>query len=99
LSYDNAGEAGIPIIVISRKLAARLLPLGDLAEYEGFADIRKIKDSPDGGAPSTGPGMPRPLQLRTHVPLLKLDLSVDVARRESPSFNVVGILPGSDPES
>jgi len=98
LSYDNAGEAGIPIIVISRKLAARLLPLGDLAEYEGFADIRKIKDSPDGGAPSTGPGMPRPLQLRTHVPLLKLDLSVDVARRESPSFNVVGILPGSDPK-
>ena len=98
LSYDNAGEAGIPIIVISRKLAARLLPLGDLAEYEGYADIRKIKDSPDGGAPSTGPGMPRPLQLRTHVPSLKLDLSVDVARRESPSFNVVGILPGSDPK-
>ncbi|HEY3105070.1 MAG TPA: M20/M25/M40 family metallo-hydrolase, partial [Pyrinomonadaceae bacterium] len=98
LSYDNAGEAGIPILVISRALAARLLPLGNLSEYEAFADIRRIKDSPDGGSQSSGPGMPRPLLLRTNVPSLTVDLSIDVERRESPSFNVVGILPGSDPK-
>jgi len=98
LSYDNAGEAGIPIIVISRALAARLLPLGNLSEYEAFADIRRIKDSTDGGSQSSKPGMPRPLLLRTNVPSLTVDLSIDVERRESPSFNVVGILPGSDPK-
>src|SRR5207253_1375479 len=27
-----------------------------------------------------------------------LNLSIDVVRRESPSFNVIGILPGSDPK-
>lgn len=98
LSYDNAGEAGIPIIVISRKLAGTLLSVGKLSEYEAFADLRKITDSPDGGSQSTEPGMPRPLLLRTNVPSIKLDLSVEVARRESPSFNVVGILPGTDPK-
>ncbi|HEY8203238.1 MAG TPA: M20/M25/M40 family metallo-hydrolase [Pyrinomonadaceae bacterium] len=98
LSYDNAGEAGIPILVISRALAARLLPLGNLSEYEASADIRRIKDSPDGGSQSSEPGMPRPLLLRTNVPSLTVDLSIDVERRESPSFNVVGILPGSDPK-
>src|SRR6185295_86691 len=30
------------------------------------------------------------------VPHLRLDLSVNVVRRDSPSFNVVGILDGSD---
>ncbi|HEV8588278.1 MAG TPA: M20/M25/M40 family metallo-hydrolase [Pyrinomonadaceae bacterium] len=98
LSYDNAGEAGIPILVISRALAARLLPLGNLSEYEAFADIRRIKDSTDGGSQSSEPGMPRPLLLRTNVPSLTVDLSIDVDRRESPSFNVVGILPGRDPK-
>jgi hypothetical protein len=98
LSYDNVGEGGIPIIVVSRQLAARLLPLGPLSEYEAFADLRKITGSPDGGSQSTEAGMPRPLKLRTHVPSLKVDLSVDVTRRESPSHNVIGILPGSDPK-
>ncbi len=98
LAYDNAGEAGLPVILISRKLAAHLLPLGKLSEYEAFADLRKITGTPDGGSKSSEPGMPRPLQLRTHVPSFQVDLSVNVVRRESPSYNVVGMLPGSDPK-
>ena len=96
LSYDNAGEAGIPIVLISRPLAARLLSLGKLSEYEAAADIRRIKNPSEESLQS--PGMPRPLLLRTHVPALKVDLSLDVARRESPSHNVIGVLPGSDPK-
>src|SRR5882724_10509085 len=34
LSYDNAGEAGIPVLVISRPLAQKLLALGSLSEYQ-----------------------------------------------------------------
>src|SRR5262249_48313727 len=42
LAYDNSGEAGIPVIVISRKLAALLLDSkSDLTDYEALADSRK----------------------------------------------------------
>src|SRR5688572_30197903 len=40
LSYDNAGEAGIPVVVISRKLATSLL--GNLSDYEKGADVRTL---------------------------------------------------------
>lgn len=82
LTYDNAGEAGIPIAVISRQTASRVL--GDVAAFEKIADARTSATS--NGNPnrrsSTGRG---------------LNISVDVLRREFPSFNVIGILPGSDP--
>jgi Zn-dependent M28 family amino/carboxypeptidase len=39
LSYDNAGEAGIPVLVISRPLAQNLLA-GSLSEYQAAADAR-----------------------------------------------------------
>src|SRR6185295_4604967 len=83
LSYDNAGEAGIPVVVISRNLAAKLLgaPNKDLSAYEQFADARNLDDSKD----------------QRHIPGLRLDLSTNVIRRESPSTNVIGILDGSDP--
>ncbi|MDX6384740.1 MAG: hypothetical protein QOK48_2313 [Blastocatellia bacterium] len=84
LSYDNSGEAGIPVVVISRPLAARLLGSRDqLADFEDAADSRKVASRPD---------------LRLSVRGPKLDLSVNVVRRESPSFNVVGVLPGTDPK-
>src|ERR1041385_8107970 len=93
LSYDNAGEAGIPVLVISRQLAARILETSgvSLKDYERMADLRTAKPS-DGGTFSL-PGLMRlPVQHRD------LSLKVDVVRRESPSFNVVGILPGTDPK-
>src|SRR5215831_2414891 len=81
LSYDNAGEAGIPIAAISQRLAAKLLGTMDhsLAEYRKAADAR-----------STASELRLPSGHRT------LSFDVNVIRRESPSFNVVGVLPGSD---
>jgi hypothetical protein len=78
LSYDNAGEAGIPVVVISRKLGAKILGK-ELSFYEQIADARK----PSERIPFAG---------------IKLDLTTEVNRRLAPSFNVVGILPGSDPK-
>ncbi|HEX7721696.1 MAG TPA: M20/M25/M40 family metallo-hydrolase [Pyrinomonadaceae bacterium] len=76
LSYDNAGEAGLPVVVISRSVAATLLGGAEgLSAYEKSAKART-----------------------NNLPIPKgVSLTVDVIRRESPSFNVVGILPGSDP--
>jgi len=77
LTYDNAGEAGIPVAVISTQTAAWIL--GDLNALKAVADARTRAGSP----PQIGHG---------------LNLIVDVQRHESPSFNVVGILPGNDPK-
>jgi hypothetical protein len=82
LSYDNAGEAGIPVVVISRQLAVSLL--GNLSNYQAFADARTLDKA--------GIGLRSPSRYGS------IELTTDVIRRESPSFNVIGILPGSDPK-
>jgi hypothetical protein len=79
LTYDNAGEAGIPVLVISQNLASKLL--GTLSEYQKSADAKSATATSELRSPSGH---------RT------LSFEVNVIRRESPSFNVVGILPGSD---
>jgi aminopeptidase YwaD len=80
LAYDNTGEAGIPVMVISRQLAGKLLG-SQLAGFEKAADARR----------ATG-------ESRLPVRGLKLDFATNVVRRETPSFNVIGVLPGSDPK-
>src|SRR6185436_20772541 len=44
LSYDNAGEAGIPVIVIPPRTAASILRAKDvnLIEYQAVADARRF---------------------------------------------------------
>jgi len=77
LSYDNAGEAGIPVILGSRTAGATIL-----GGNESLAQFEK----------SVGPGL-------VTLPIPKtIKLTVDVVRRESPSFNIVGVLPGNDPK-
>jgi aminopeptidase YwaD len=109
LSYDNAGEAGIPVIVVSRKLARRLVwipnPEMTLAEFEKVAaDARLIANadakptvSPDPKVLRQGEYTFSPGIFRTAPELLRLNFSTTVNRRQSPSFNIIGILPGSDP--
>jgi hypothetical protein len=65
-------------------LAAKILGSRDatLADFEKAADSRNADSN-------------RELRLARG---LKLDLSTNVIRGESPSFNVIGILPGSDPK-
>ena len=88
LAYDNAGEAGIPAAMISRQLATKLLTTQavSLSEYEKTADSRT--------------GFEREITsariIRMPTKGRTLSISVNVVRHESPSFNVIGILPGSD---
>lgn len=101
LSYDNAGEAGIPVVVVSRKLAAKILgaPNGDLSRYEKSADVRTL----NGGAvlptnvDSATVSLPGRKDERLPFPGVRLDLSTNVLRREVEATNVIGILDGSDP--
>jgi Peptidase family M28/PDZ domain/PA domain len=99
LSYDNAGAAGIPVVVISPKLAHKLLTLGTLDDYRATADARAVDTNVKSDRPAaTLVQIPRSLALRSSPVAPRVDLTVDVIRRESPSFNVVGILPGSNPK-
>lgn len=103
LSYDNAGEAGLPVMLVSRALAKRLLwipnPEMTLADFQkAEADVRVVQARPKGGTQPDGTSTFSPTLAREPISKLSLSLSVDVVRRESPSHNVIGILPGSDPK-
>jgi hypothetical protein len=98
LSYDNAGAAGIPVAVISQKLAQKILTLGSLEDYRAAADVRLVDAHVTSDKPvSSTVQIPRSFALRSAM-VRRVDFTVDVVRRESPSFNVVGILPGNDPK-
>src|SRR5205807_8915787 len=63
------------------------------------ADVRQVDTHVKRDKPTSSVAeIPRSLALRSSMVRLKLDFTVDVIRRESPSFNVVGILPGNDPK-
>jgi aminopeptidase YwaD len=98
LSYDNAGEAGIPVVVISRKLATSLL--GNLSDYEKGADVRTLDSNlgvKDVASPEAD-ALAKRMTMRLPPGGVSVTLRTDVVRRESPSHNVIGILPGSDPK-
>ena len=80
LAYDNsAGDAGLPVVVISRWAAGLVLP------YSGFflSQLEKssIEKAPDNSRPLIG----------------EVNLSTDIVRNETPAYNVIGMLEGSDP--
>src|SRR6266567_2451108 len=95
LSYDNAGEAGIPILVVSRQSAAKILGT-PLSDYEKIADARIVptKTNQDFRLDRT---ITQTQVIRLPMGGLDLSITTEVIRRESPSFNVVGVLDGSDP--
>ena len=103
LRYDHGGDAGIPVAVISRDAASKLLAREDatLAAFEEVADSRKFA-SP--AAPANGSGDTQVGRTITKQEFLwlpskerKVTLSIDVRRNEVPAYNVIGVLEGSDP--
>lgn len=82
LRYDQtSGEAGIPVLVISRRVAAGLFGLTDAGQ---LAALEKARE--------------RWAEAARKLEEIKIDLTVEVARRSVPAYNVVGILEGSDPK-
>ncbi len=96
LRYDNsAGDAGLPVAVISRAMAAKLLAQPDAASLASLEnDIRRV--SLNKVAPPVG-WTPEKESFLIPSPSAKLSLSTDLIRREVPASNVGGILDGSDP--
>ncbi len=91
LRYDNsAGDAGLPVAVISRLAAARLFgSISDAKETLATLEAQAKAEQPS----SSTSGTIRSLALGG----LTISLSTDVVRREGAAYNVVGILDGADP--
>ena len=100
LSYDNsAGDAGLPVIVISRQVAAQVLGLGgitQLAELEKrMASAAAIKKD---ATPQTVDPVTDAVNKASFLENSRLTLATSITRRDAPASNVIGILEGSDPK-
>src|SRR6476620_4294259 len=101
LRYDNsAGDAGLPVVVISRRLAARLF--GSTSEAK--ATLHALEETAQSGPQLTVPANSaagNPVSPQTINSLggkgVTISLSTSVVRHEVSAANVVGILDGSDP--
>ena len=85
LSYDQSlGEAALPTFVISRDTAARIIGIkvADLAVIESIVAMKKIM--PD-------------VTVTLHNAPLTVSLRVNFIKKQADAFNVIGILPGTDP--
>jgi hypothetical protein len=92
LDFDNSGgDAGLPVVVISRQAAAKILGLGGVPQ---LADSEKTLLEGGSQAERVKAGLNADFQgPRQGVALI---VSTDVVRRNAPAANVVGILHGTD---
>lgn len=92
----SSSDAGLPVVVISRDLAARILGL-ESADVLGRAE-RTMATWVLGGGPAKNCATPCGVTRNVHFPINSiLYLTTDVVRREVQAANVIGILDGSDP--
>lgn len=99
IRHDHgSGDAGLPVVVISRDVAARILGL-ESADALGKAE-RTIATWVLGGGPAANCKAPCGATHNFSFQInhaLALNLTTDVVRREVKAANVIGILDGSDP--
>lgn len=101
-----SGDAGIPVVVISRQAARRALEAAATPTVR-FEELEKaiasVAPTTQGATPHTAAGAsPAVTTPRANfsAPLKNISFAVstEIVRREAPAANVVGILDGSDPK-
>ena len=109
LRYDNTGgDAGFPVVVISRQVARRIIdaaatpgsPLMELERKTGALRASEQQPTAMRSAHEARQPMQTPHQRNFSASLRNVALSIttEVVRRERPASNVVGILEGADPQ-
>jgi aminopeptidase YwaD len=92
LSYDNSsGEAGLPVVVISRQAAENILGSG------GLPPLAKLQEGTQEALRKLSTPSHTRWSASVPVPNVTLSITTDIVRRSAPAYNVVGILDGSDP--
>ncbi|PYS96661.1 MAG: hypothetical protein DMF65_12735 [Acidobacteria bacterium] len=102
LKYDNAGgDAGLPVVVISRQVATKILGLS------GSAQLKAVEESypkwyseanADRGENRLQPYVFDLEHLKLSALSNSLGITTDIVRKNAPAANVVGVLEGSDPK-
>ncbi len=97
-----SGDAGIPVVVISRQAARRALEAAATPAVR-FEELEKASAAPAPGAQPSGTGGAAQTATITSrgnfsAPLnnIAFAINTEIVRREAPAANVVGILEGSD---
>jgi hypothetical protein len=94
LSFDNSsGEAGVPVVAISRQVAERIFEAG------GLPSVATVEKAAQEIVATLA--QPAATQKRVNGSMslqnVSLTLVTDIVHRNAPAYNVVGILDGSDP--
>ncbi|MCA1642848.1 MAG: M20/M25/M40 family metallo-hydrolase [Acidobacteria bacterium] len=113
-----AGDAGLPVVLISRQVARRAveaaaLPMVTFEKLEQSANAKPTDAQAAGAKDATAEAKQAATQgatqgsVQNNAPRkngstqlrnIAFSISTDVARREAPAFNVVGVVEGSDPK-
>ena len=95
LSYDNAGDAGLPVVALSRQAAAQVFGISTLVDpvTELAAAWRRFREKK-----AAAPAFPAEDYALKGLRDSSLSIKTDVARKGAPAANVVGVLEGSDPK-
>jgi aminopeptidase YwaD len=94
LRYDNsAGDAGLPVVVISRQAAQRIFEAG------GLRPVAETEKAVQAFVATLAQISATERRKNTSLPLqnVTLNITTDITRRSVPAYNVVGILGGFDP--
>lgn len=97
LAYDPAsGDAGLPVVVVSRVTAARLLGLAGAPQLAEFEKKTREAALAANAVSSTAAGR-NPHAAKPSVNG-SLNITTDVKRLDAEAYNVVGTIRGSDPK-
>ena len=97
-----AGDAGLPVVVISRQAARRALEAAATPLLK-FEELEKAVAAPRAAAQNSGASASNetePARRNFSAPLknIAFSLNTEIVRREAPAVNVIGLLEGSDPK-
>ncbi len=101
LDNEAAGDAGLPVVVISRQVARRALEAAATPAVR-FEALEGAMQAQSPGMPTGGanPASTQAMRKNFSAPLknIAFGLATDLVRREAPAANVVGVLAGSEPK-
>jgi Peptidase family M28/PA domain len=102
LDDNAAGDAGLPVVLISRQVARSAIEAAAMPAVR-FEALEAALNVPAANTPSSGAGQPSaqpaPAPAKNFSAALNniaFSLTTDLIRREAPAANVIGVLPGSD---
>lgn len=99
-----SGDAGIPVVAISRQVARRALEAAATPTLRFEELEHALQTTPKTGTGASGETVPPAAQTTARrsfsasLQNIAFAVTTEVARREAPAANVVGILEGSDPK-